>query len=237
MNATKLRKEKAKAARLHFDPAASHRQAPGRARRFGGVGERSSRTRAGVARLAGLGLDFGGDTGAMRRAIAFCLLTVTCFAGTATATENWTLQRTTENWTLEGLTEGVKQEWLDMPFIRAWAYAEAIDRYCFPAKSYTKVVGFGLREPARSEDRFSPGTLASAERDAADHLRGEYLACGPAMQFIEDTVARMPELLTTLTRLQLQLNGAKASIAKACAIRARKQSPPPKMCIGGYLPD
>jgi len=57
------------------------------------------------------------------------------------------------------------------------------------------------------------------------------------MQFVQDTVDRLPELLTKLTMMQVQLDGAKASVAKACAIRARKQSPPPKMCIGGYLPD
>jgi hypothetical protein len=57
------------------------------------------------------------------------------------------------------------------------------------------------------------------------------------MQFVQDTVDRLPELLTKLTMMQLQLNDAKVSIAKACAIRARKQSPPPKMCIEGYLPD
>jgi hypothetical protein len=131
----------------------------------------------------------------------------------------------------------MKDQWLEMPFIRAWACAEAIDRYCFSAKSYAKVVGFGLREATRSEDRFGPGTLPSAEKDAADHLRGEYLACVPAMQFVQDTVDRLPELLTKLTMMQLQLNDAKVSIAKACAIRARKQSPPPKMCIEGYLPD
>jgi len=57
----------------------------------------------------------------MRRGIAFCLLIVTWFAGTATATE--TIQRTTEDWTLEGLTGGIKDQWLEMPFIRAWGYA------------------------------------------------------------------------------------------------------------------
>ena len=57
------------------------------------------------------------------------------------------------------------------------------------------------------------------------------------MRFIEDTVVKMPELETKLTMMQLHLNDAKASIAKVCAIRARKQSPPPKLCIGGYLPD
>lgn len=124
-----------------------------------------------------------------------------------------------------------------MPFIRAWAYAEAIDRYCFPAKSYTKVVGVGIEEAAKSQDRFSPGMLTSAEHDAADHLRGEYLACSPAMRFVEDTVARMPELNTQLTVAELRLNDARAAIAKSCALRARKRSPPLKICIGGYLPD
>ncbi|QGU20817.1 hypothetical protein MCHK_09970 [Mesorhizobium huakuii 7653R] len=155
----------------------------------------------------------------MRRAIAYCLLIVTCFAGTATATENSTLQRTTENWTLEGAVEGIKEQWIEMPFIRAWAYAEAIDRYCFPAKSYTKVVGVGIEEAAKSQDRFSLGMLASAELDAADHLRGEYLACAPAMRFIEDTVVRMPEFENQLTTAQLRLNDARAAIAKSCALR------------------
>ena len=79
--------------------------------------------------------------------------------------------------------------------------------------------------------------MSGAERDAANHLRGEYLACAPAMQFVEDTVARMPELLEKLNRARVLLNDAKADIAKACAIRDRKRSPPPKLCIGGYLPD
>ena len=169
----------------------------------------------------------------MKRAIAFCLLIVTCFAGTAKATvilENWTPE-------LEGLVRGITGQIEEMPFIRAWAYAEAIDRYCFSAKSYANVVGVTLKETARHQDSFSPGMLASAERDAADHLRGEYLACAPAMKFVEETVARMPELVEKLNVLQMQINDVKAKIATACAIRAREGSPPLKICIGGYLPD
>ena len=175
----------------------------------------------------------------MKRAIVSCLLILGPNADMAKAADNtpWHGLIIRENWTLEAAVEGLKEQWREMPFIRAWAYAEAIDRYCFPAKAYTKVVGVGVAETAKSQDRFSPGMLASAERDAADHLRGEYLACAPAMQFVEDTVARMPELLENLTRAQLLLKDAKAAIAKACAIRTRKRSPPPKLCIGGYLPD
>jgi len=89
----------------------------------------------------------------------------------------------------------------------------------------------GLMRP----DRFafqpcgiSPGMLVSAELDAADHLRGEYLACAPAMRFIEDTVVRMPELVNQLATAQLRLNDARAAIAKSCALRAPKRSPPLK---------
>ena len=74
----------------------------------------------------------------------------------------------------------------------------------------------------------SPGMLVSAELDAADHLRGEYLACAPAMRFIEDTVVRMPELVNHLATAQLRLNDARAAIAKSCALRAPKLSPPLK---------
>jgi len=134
----------------------------------------------------------------LKRAIAVCILAIWCTADAAMAFENTAelIHNTTtpifivrENWTLEGAVEGIKEEWIEMPFVRAWAYAEAIDRYCFPAKSYTKVVGVGIEEAAKSQDRFSPGMLASAVRDAADHLGGEYLACAPAMRFVEDTVA------------------------------------------------
>ena len=51
----------------------------------------------------------------MKRAIAFCLLIVTCFAGTAKATvilENWTPE-------LEGLVRGITGQIEEMPFIRA----------------------------------------------------------------------------------------------------------------------
>ena len=175
----------------------------------------------------------------MKRAIVSCLLILGPNADMAKAADNtpWHGLIIRENWTLEAAVEGLKEQWREMPFIRAWAYAEAIDRYCFPAKSYTKVVGVGVAETAKSQDRFSPGMLASAERDAADHLRGEYLACAPAMQFVEETVARMPELVEKLNVLQMQINDVKAKIATACAIRAREGSPPLKICIGGYLPD
>ncbi|QKC83877.1 hypothetical protein EB232_21790 [Mesorhizobium sp. NZP2077] len=180
----------------------------------------------------------------LKRAIAVLVIWSTAdgamaFENTAEPIDNTTTPVfiTRENWTLEGAVEGIKEQWIEMPFIRAWAYAEAIDRYCFPAKSYTKVVGVGLEEAAKSQDRFSPGMLASAERDAADHLRGEYLACAPAIRFIEDTVVRMPELENQFTTAQLRLNDARAAIAKFCAIRGRKRSPPLKICIGGYLPD
>jgi hypothetical protein len=52
------------------------------------------------------------------------------------------------------------------------------------------------------------------------------------MRFFEDTVVKMPELETKLTMMQFHLNDAKASIAKVCAIRARKQSPPPSFASG-----
>jgi hypothetical protein len=45
--------------------------------------------------------------------------------------------------------------------------------------------------------------------DAADHLRGEYLACAPAMKFLERTVAQIPELANKFTLLMSQLARAK----------------------------
>lgn len=80
----------------------------------------------------------------LKRAVAVCILAFWSYADAATAFENTAepIHSTTtpvvivrENWTLEGAVEGIKELWIKMPFIRAWAYAEAIDRYCFPAKS------------------------------------------------------------------------------------------------------
>lgn len=122
-----------------------------------------------------------------------------------------------------------------MPFVRAYAYAEAIDRYCFPEKSYTQDVGPSIRQAVAFQDTLKPGILASAERDAADHLRGEYLACAPAMKFVERTVVQAPELVGKFIQLQMHLDDVKAGAAKACAIGAQMRSPP-KLCEG-YLPD
>ena len=142
----------------------------------------------------------------MKRAIVICLLTLGPNA--AKATDNTARQGVIirEPWTADGFINGFTREIVDLPFIRAYAYAEAIDRYCFPEKPG---VGSILRETARSQDSFKPGMLASAERDAAEHLRGEYLACAPATKFVERTVAQIPELANKFTRLMSQLAHAK----------------------------
>jgi hypothetical protein len=144
----------------------------------------------------------------MKRAIVSCLLILAFNADTAKATDNTARQGVIirEPWTADNFIKGFTREIVDLLFVWAYAYAEAIDRYCFPDKPS---VGFILRETARSQDSFKPGMLASAERDAADHLRGEYLACAPAMKFVERTVAQIPELANKFTLLMSQLARAK----------------------------
>lgn len=44
-------------------------------------------------------------------------------------------------------------------------------------------------------------------------MRGEYLACAPAMRFIEDTVVRIPERVIQIATAQLRLNDAGAAFA------------------------
>jgi hypothetical protein len=130
---------------------------------------------------------------------------------------------TREEWgTYDQWVKAFTDEIIEMPFIRAYAYAEAIDRYCFPEKSYTQDVGPSIRQAVAFQDSLEPGILASAERDAADHLRGEYLACAPAMKFVERTVVQAPDLVGKLTQLQMHLNDAKAGAAKAEALKAGK---------------
>ena len=147
----------------------------------------------------------------LKRAIAVCLLAVGSNADAAMATDNTAPQGLIirEPWIADAFVKGFTREIVGLPFIRAWAYAEAIDRYCFPEKSYANDVGVGLEETAKSQDRYSQGTLASAERDAAEHLRGEYLACAPAIKFVERTVTQIPELANKFQRLMSQLAHAK----------------------------
>ncbi|ESY70013.1 MULTISPECIES: hypothetical protein [Mesorhizobium] len=151
----------------------------------------------------------------LKRAIAVCMLAVWSTADAAMAFENTgePVRNTTkpvvivrEPWTADAFIDGFTREIADLPFIRAYAYSEAIDRYCFPEKPDA---GSILRETARSQDSFKPGMLASAERDAADHLRGEYLACAPAAKFVERTVAQIPALANKFTLLMRQLAHAK----------------------------
>jgi hypothetical protein len=116
-----------------------------------------------------------------------------------------------------------------MPFVKARAYARAIDRYCFVATVYSDNVE--LWRAALQQDEATAFVDADRlEEDALLHLRGDYNACAPAMKFVETTITALPELQARMTALieqrDIRLKAAaeaEAKIKTEAAIARQKQ--------------
>ena len=113
-----------------------------------------------------------------------------------------------------------KDEIAKLPFVRALAYAEAIDAYCFPDWHYVTadlaaaaVTQAGLQNKPFIE---SGQTLA-----AANQLKRDHSACEPAKAFVDSVAASIPEMrprmdatLAALKKEEAERNAAQARAAR-----------------------
>lgn len=87
--------------------------------------------------------------------------------------------------------ETVFQRMEEMPFIKAYAYAEAVDEYCFATRKFSN---HELADAALLQEDETPLKIDKAVTKAKQHLAGDQSACAPAVTFIDRTVAELPEL-------------------------------------------
>jgi len=130
-----------------------------------------------------------------------------------------------------------------LPFVKAAAYAEAIDDYCFVDKRYS----FGMLELHLDDPRSELETMAyrqaeagrmafngefvedakairqEANLKAAAHLQNNYAACEPAIAFVEKAIASIPETEPKMLSMAKKLDAnrretkAKTLKCKVCA--------------------
>lgn len=105
-----------------------------------------------------------------------------------------------------------------MPFVKARAYAKAIDRYCFVPTVYSDKVE--LRRAARQQDEATFVDADALEEDALLHLRGDYDACAPAIEFVETTIAALPEVQAKMTAM-IEQREAEAKAAAEAEAKAK----------------
>ncbi|MDW9600165.1 hypothetical protein GOA86_17565 [Sinorhizobium meliloti] len=79
----------------------------------------------------------------------------------------------------------------EIPFIKAYAYAEAVDDYCFATKKFSNQ---DLAKAASLQEDETALNINTAVTKAKRHLAGDQSACAPAMTFIDRTVAELPGL-------------------------------------------
>jgi endonuclease YncB( thermonuclease family) len=117
--------------------------------------------------------------------------------------------------------EPVGEDIRALPFVKAYAYAEAIDRFCFADREYATSDLFGmasdqahmLQDVAVLVDAAS--IQAKAERTAVDHLKRDQSACAPAMAFVDKAVASMPEMKPKMAAMRQAFEGDRAAREEA----------------------
>lgn len=89
----------------------------------------------------------------------------------------------------------------EMPYIKAWAYAQAIEDYCFGDAPDKRLADAALKQAEFLAGR-TERILSDANEMAARHLGGDQSACQPAIAFVERAIAALPD--AELTRLVAQ---------------------------------
>jgi hypothetical protein len=107
------------------------------------------------------------------------------------------------------------EEVAKLPFMAAFAYAEAIDAYCLPEWHYASTA---LAAAAITQADLQNKSHVSAEQTLeASRLKADRSACEPAMAFVDDVTATIPEMqpkmdatLTVLENERAQRDAAEA---------------------------
>lgn len=80
----------------------------------------------------------------------------------------------------------------EMPYIKAWAYAQAIEDYCFGDAPDKRLEPAAVAQAALAG--ISGISLSTIADNAAKHLRGDQNACQAAADFVARAVAELPQL-------------------------------------------
>lgn len=107
-----------------------------------------------------------------------------------------------------------------LPFVKATAYAEAINRYCFPDREYGSVeLGLlAVRQAILQYKSDFREFLSKEISSAADHLKGDYSACAPAMAYVAKSEANLAEDEIRLDSMKKAIEAAEAAHEKAAAL-------------------
>ncbi|GLS28471.1 hypothetical protein GCM10007937_01780 [Mesorhizobium albiziae] len=80
----------------------------------------------------------------------------------------------------------------EMPYIKAWAYAQAIEDYCFGDAPDERLEPAAVAQAALAG--ISGSSLSTIADNAAKHLRGDQNACQAAADFVARAIAELPQL-------------------------------------------
>lgn len=118
-----------------------------------------------------------------------------------------------------------------LPFVKAAAYAKAIDDYCFASERYSFApLELKLDDPRgrlsyMAYEQAKAGRMAfngefveddeairtEADLKAAAHLQNNFDACEPAIEFVENTVVSIPEMMPKLDAMAKKLEANRSA--------------------------
>ncbi|MDX0124484.1 hypothetical protein GOC15_07535 [Sinorhizobium meliloti] len=111
----------------------------------------------------------------------------------------------------------------EISFIKAYAYAEAVDDYCFATKKFSNQ---DLAKAASLQEDETALHINTAVTKAKRHLAGDQSACAPAMTFIDRTVAELPGLKQQFEAMIVEkrefVATQRAILQEAAKVEARK---------------
>ena len=112
-----------------------------------------------------------------------------------------------------------RAEIAELPFMTAFAYAEAIDAYCLPEWHYAGIA-LAVAAMTQAELQNKPYLGAKEARDAS-RLRADRSACEPAKALVDRVVATIPEMQPKMdaTFAALKKEEAERKTAQAGATR------------------
>ena len=107
-----------------------------------------------------------------------------------------------------------------LPFIRALAYAEAIDAHCFPDWHYV-TADLAAAAVTQAGLQNKPLVESGQTLEAANQLKRDHSACEPAKAFVDSVAASIPEMrprmdttLAALKKEEAERNAAQARAAR-----------------------
>lgn len=114
-----------------------------------------------------------------------------------------------------------------LSFVKANAYAKAIDSYCFADHPFTsQPLADAASQEAEFREEIGQGEkaadiIADANRSAAEHLKVDQSACAPAVSFVGTTAATIEDAKQHVAAIEQNLADAKAAQEKAANVERR----------------